>query len=224
MLKKRFQRGSLLLEIGFTLVVIGVMAGLATSSLNGLEQARQASKREIEIRLANQALKAFIQKAGRLPCPDLTGSGWEGDAAGQCPAGVQVGRFPYVSLNMGMPDASLFLRYGVWRASGIADYVLPVDPATGVTSAEAFVAVARFAATGAAGGGQPYVAGVNPDGRSVNCGSAAVTPAYALMFVSPETLMGGNPLCFFETSTSFRDLAFVTHNEILGWTAAQSRH
>jgi hypothetical protein len=36
-----------------------------------------------------QALRAFALHNARLPCPDLTGQGWEGNAAGQCPAGAE---------------------------------------------------------------------------------------------------------------------------------------
>lgn len=220
--KQQVQRGNLLLELGLTLVVVGTLAAAIIGGFSSIEQARATAEQNAQLELAKQSLKAFVLKANRLPCPDLTGTGWEGDAAGGCADSVRVGRLPYISLNMPIPGNGYFLKYGVSRISPSSDLVKSGQPPNSIASPSAFVAAALAASLSPAGTSEPYIAGTGDDGRLSNCENASSTPAYALMLVTEKTA-SQNPLCFHEASLKLTRVSYMRFEELLGWASARMR-
>ncbi|MCK7593787.1 type II secretion system protein [Pseudomarimonas salicorniae] len=122
----RLQRGYSFVELAISVVVIGIIAGAAYTAYN-----RQGAGRESVAALArgevlNQSIRAFALHNHRLPCPDTDGDGREGDAAGSCPANVELGWVPYESLGLERPTVSAREVYAVFRrAADGADLVAP---------------------------------------------------------------------------------------------------
>lgn len=110
------QRGYSLVEMGVALVILGLLVTgvVAYWTISTRHQVAQSVRRANDD--ARLALTAFAQAKYRLPCPDLTGSGLEGDAGGACPSGAQVGGFPWKTVGIFDP-AVRRLRYGLYRAA-----------------------------------------------------------------------------------------------------------
>lgn len=221
LMSRRKQVGNLLMELGFTLAALGALAATIMGGLGAIEQSRLASERRHHMERANQALKTFVLRSNRLPCPDLTGNGMEGDAAGECSDTARVGRLPYASLNLLAPANGAFLKYGVSRTSSTSDLVKAGSPATSKYSFSSFVIAAGAASIAVASANEPFVAGRGEDGRLSNCGAPALRPAYALMFVTPDMPMAS--LCFNETPVLQVDVTYMRHEELLGWAASNLR-
>ena len=62
-----------------------------------------------------EAVRAFALTNARLPCPDTTGTGWEGDAAGTCNLTADAGWLPYRSLGLDRPSNRFLAAYSVYR-------------------------------------------------------------------------------------------------------------
>ena len=75
---------------------------------------------------ARAALMAFAQARYRLPCPDTDGDGVEDGTGGVCPAGTQVGGFPWKTVGVFSP-AVRGMRYGIYRLANAGDHRLDVD-------------------------------------------------------------------------------------------------
>ncbi|MFN3376809.1 MAG: type II secretion system protein [Burkholderiaceae bacterium] len=112
------QRGWSVLELAMVLAIVGL---LAWSGLTVLEsgQARQDRDRALQQAEAwRDRLRTFALNNRRLPCPDLTGQGWEGDAAGSCGAAV-TGWLPYRALGLDLPAEELRAAYAVFRLANV---------------------------------------------------------------------------------------------------------
>ncbi|MBX9868244.1 MAG: type II secretion system GspH family protein, partial [Burkholderiaceae bacterium] len=110
--KQRFkQAGFNLIEIAFSLVVLGVIAMAATYFWRTqLEHKRQFQEQD-QLQLADQSVQGFIYAKMRLPCPDVDGDGLE-----DCQVKEQLGSLPWKSL--GLSDFRLSsVRYGAHRRS-----------------------------------------------------------------------------------------------------------
>ncbi|GAB4090420.1 type II secretion system protein [Hydrogenophaga soli] len=117
--------GFSLVEMGVALVVLGlVLTGLATywkwQAHHELAQQVRSGMDE-----ANAALRAYVQAQHRLPCPDTDGDGIEG-AAGSCPVGVSMGRFPWKTVGV-FGAAAREMTYAVYRKVNAADARADVD-------------------------------------------------------------------------------------------------
>ena len=118
----RAQRGATLIEVAIALAVFGVLGLLASHAWSGFAEQRERQRAQAEGEQARQTLRAFALREGRLPCPDLSGDGREGDSAGQCPAAAQLGWLPRASLGMAAQSVGRRELYGVYRSAG-ADLV-----------------------------------------------------------------------------------------------------
>jgi len=118
---------------GFSLIevmiIISVVAGLATAGLTLAPQFFKKTRNKNQVHLLHQAdrqLRGFAVANGRLPCPDINGDGFE-----QCTGGAAVGRLPYKTLGLGSADLGhgrIPPRYGVYRnAAASADLAVLKD-------------------------------------------------------------------------------------------------
>ena len=208
------QVGSALLELGLSLTAMGILAGLTVTGVGSLEKARQSANRQTELKKAEVALKTFVLQNNRLPFPDAGDDGLEDESSEK-----NNGYLPYLTLNLRIPEPGLRLRYGVWRGAG-SDLVQPTKLA-GKSPAQAY-ASAALAAASTQDATQPFIAGVDDQGNATNCSTAAVVPAYALMFAS--LAVASNPaLCFTETPQGNQEIAFMSREEMAGWASAQMK-
>lgn len=120
-----------MVELSIVLMVIGCLTW-AVSNAYGSVGARGDRDRATQTAEGlKDALRAFALRNGRLPCPDTTGSGWEGLVAGSCPAATEAGWLPYHSLQLDPPAPALHALYAVYRdagaAAGNADLTLAME-------------------------------------------------------------------------------------------------
>ncbi|MBB6065726.1 prepilin-type N-terminal cleavage/methylation domain-containing protein [Pseudoxanthomonas broegbernensis] len=181
------------MHAGFTLVEVAVVAGILgllaltmTSAFEGMEQARQQNTAQAHAEAARQALRTFMLRNKRLPCPDNStygDRGREANGAGSCPGDLRVGWLPYESLGLQVPVRSQRLRYGVHRGTN-ADLVAPLHGAVDGPDLEGTGGLARALATAAQAApstDQPHYSGAVPALSSDTCASAEpVNPAFVL--------------------------------------------
>jgi prepilin-type N-terminal cleavage/methylation domain-containing protein len=106
--------GFTLVEMAVALIVVGVMAA-AASSYSGAFKAAGKTGADALLASESESIIEFARTRGRLPCPDVAGTGYESLVANVCPAGVDVGWMPYVSMGLSLPSASARSIYGVYR-------------------------------------------------------------------------------------------------------------
>jgi len=188
---------------GFTLVEVAVVAGILgllaltmTSAFEGMEQARVQNRAQADAEAARQALRHFLLRNKRLPCPDNSSYGDRGREAGgsgSCPGGLSVGWLPYESLGLQLPVRSQRLRYGVRRGSD-ADLVAPTPGAIDGPDLEGSAGLASAlskAATAAASSSFPYYAAATATATGTTCGGGdLINPAFVL--VAPATDRDGS--------------------------------
>lgn len=124
--RDRRQSGYSLVEMGVALAVLGLLVSAAVaywahSTRHVVTQAARDASLD-----ARAALIAFAQARYRLPCPDSDGDGMEDGTAGVCPAGIQVGGFPWKTVGVFNP-AIRGMRYGVYRLANASDHRLDTD-------------------------------------------------------------------------------------------------
>src|SRR5690606_22962596 len=93
------RRGVPARHTGFTLVEVAVVAGILgllaltmTSAFAGMEQARQQNTAQAHAEAARQALRTFVLRNKRLPCPDNStfgDRGREANGAASCPGDLR---------------------------------------------------------------------------------------------------------------------------------------
>ncbi|RDI21889.1 prepilin-type N-terminal cleavage/methylation domain-containing protein [Pseudacidovorax intermedius] len=165
---------------GFTLVELAVVLVIsATLMLAGLRLLQltsasgQVEAAQAEAKAGHDAVVAFALANRRLPCPDLTGNGLEGD----CGNGAREGWLPVVSLEMSDRSGTAMLemrpRYAVFR-SAAADLVRP-DAAAAADAEQAFVRALKVVALQPFDASQPYTA-LTPDA----CARGQANAAFAL--------------------------------------------
>ena len=119
---RQAQRGFSLLEVSVVLVVAGLMSWAAFSGYETVSAQQEIERGRAEAQQLQSVLRTFALRHGRLPCPDVAGNGYESLTAEACPAGVQLGWFPYVSVGLAIPVDRLRARYSVFRgANGVAE-------------------------------------------------------------------------------------------------------
>ena len=189
---------------GFTLVEVAVVAGILgllaltmTSAFEGMGQAREQNNAQAHAEAARQALRHFLLRNKRLPCPDssLYGDrGREADGAGACPGTLGVGWLPYESLGLQVPVRTQRLRYGVHRSTG-ADLVAPVPGAVDGPDLEGLAGLATALAKAAATAPSttfPYYAANSATASSTTCsGTELVNPAFVLVAPATDRDLGG---------------------------------
>lgn len=123
----RLQRGFNLLELTVVVGILALLTSAATGTYELFQQSRSYTSATARLGESRLAIKTFIIRNKRLPCPDSSPSGNAGRENGGalgCPAGLNVGWLPYESLGLTLPDKSARIRYAVYR-SATADLVMP---------------------------------------------------------------------------------------------------
>ncbi len=113
------QRGWSVIEMSVVLAVIGLLAwsGLGTVETGMAQRDRDQAQQQAQA--WRDRLRAYALNNRRLPCPDLTGQGWEGDASGACGTAM-AGWLPYRALGLDLPAQEFRAAYAVFRAPNAA--------------------------------------------------------------------------------------------------------
>ena len=125
------QRGFSLVELSIVLVVLGLLGWAVAGSYDNTGALRDRDRATQSAESLREALRAFALRNGRLPCPDSSGTGWEGNAAGVCAPDAEAGWLPYRSLGLDVPADAWHAAYGVYRnktaAGGDADLAVATE-------------------------------------------------------------------------------------------------
>lgn len=219
------QTGSWLVEIGIVVMLCGVVALVAMRALSDGERARGRADNTTALEVSEQALRAYVLRQKRLPCPDSSGTGYEDrNAAGVC-NGSAVGQLPYLTLQLDKPvlAAGQSLRYGYWR-DGSVDLANPAAVGLGGDedlSVPFLDALARAASTDI-GTSRPYVAKAGADGDAIQCDSAGSNPAFVLAALPAET--SGPAHCFRDSPSAGFLLLSVGPDELRAWVRSRIAH
>ena len=180
----RHAAGFTVLELAVTISIIGVLSVLASSAYSGVLDVRARAHAQAEAEAARAAVRTFLLRNKRLPCPDLSSNGTGGreGLAGSCPNGAQLGWLPYESLGLPPPQPSQRMRYAASRLGAGADLVAPPD--LGVADFDGVArlrgALSRAAKLGL-GSDRPYLTGVGSAADPENCSHVVANPAFALI-------------------------------------------
>ena len=165
---RSLSRGFSLVELAVSLAVIGLITSAAAATYMGIS--RNGGKLGADARLASlsESVIAFARAHHRLPCPDSAGTGYEALA---CPAGTDVGWFPYLSIGLSQPATQERAIYGVYR-NAVADLAANADPAS-----------LGLAATQTTANTYVYVTGDGTTANGIeNCSSnVASNPAFVIL-------------------------------------------
>ncbi len=180
----RYAAGVTLVELAVVISIIGLLGVTVSAGYTDFAQVRAAASAKADAEVARQALRAFLLRNKRLPCPDLSSHGDAGREASatQCPVGAQVGWLPYESLGLTRPDRAGRLRYAVSR-SATADLVHPVASSTVVD----LDGTARLRATLVAAArlpqsiDRPFLTGPGAPGAPEDCITVQSNPAFVLI-------------------------------------------
>ena len=184
----RNHSGFTLVEVAVTLAVLGVIAAAAAAAYLGLFSASR-TKLIADASLASMsgAVIAFAKSHHRLPCPEVDGSGVEGLVSGVCPAGREVGWFPYLSVGLTPPAPQVRAIYGVYRATG-ADLALAEEHGGDLVGAATYadgadlVRALQYAASQPLTNVQIYLTGNDATSGPEDCASNVVSnPAFVLL-------------------------------------------
>jgi prepilin-type N-terminal cleavage/methylation domain-containing protein len=189
--RPRRHGGYSLVELAVVAAILGLLALGMTSAFEGMGQAREQNGAQAHAEAARLALRHFMLRNKRLPCPDDSAYGARGRQSGtpgNCPGGLSVGWLPYESLGLSIPVRAQRLRYGVRRGSG-TDLVAPVAGAIDGPDLEGSAGLAKAlkeAARTAPSSTFPYYAASTAVATSTTCaGTDLVNPAFAV--VAPAT-------------------------------------
>ncbi|MFZ3120800.1 MAG: hypothetical protein WA159_21050 [Variovorax sp.] len=219
------QAGALQMEVLLALLVMGVLTAAALSVWQGAEQGSRQLSDNATLEELKGGLLAFALRRGRLPCPDADGDGFEGGAGGACPAGLQVGSLPFLSLGLQRPVLSegALLRYGVFRGTGGRDLVAPGRPAIitddpAIDGRRLLLNAALGAAAANPSTDQPFIARRSATDAVNDCTAASSTPAFVVgVELQPAQ---GSPRCFGARQGVGEALMFMGHFELVGRLAA----
>lgn len=241
------QSGVTLVELAVVITIVGLLSVVVSAGYQDVAGQSAATLARADAEAARQAVRAFVLRNKRLPCPDLSVDGEvarEG-LGGSCPASAQVGWLPYESLGLTKPDRTRRMRYAVSRAG--VDLVVPPAAATvrpDLDGATRFRAALAASARLPEGTARPYLTGPGTTAAPEACGFVQSNPAYAL--IAPATDRDGVPsaatgfdgihagmanagaLCIAAPSrraTADNDDVVVaeTPGTLLGWLAARTR-
>lgn len=183
--------GFSLVELACVLAVLAALVLMVAGAWQGSPGGPSQAAARAEAVQVRSALQAFVLQHRRLPCPDLSGDGREGDAAGACPAAALAGRLPHQTLALPSAPAATVV-YAVYRdvAAGI-DLVAPVDPGGGSGSFEydRLAAISAQLAAAAAAVPDAALAYTTGDGLALgaaDCSRVLANPAYLVAFPATD--------------------------------------
>lgn len=131
----RAQSGFSLLELSIALIIIAVMVSASVAALRPAAERADALAAERFQEIVRQSLVNFARTHHRLPCPDVSGDGYEDD----CPtSGIRNGAVPFYSLEMTIATSiensrsgAENLLYGVYRNDAIDADLTVLEERTG---------------------------------------------------------------------------------------------
>lgn len=190
------QRGISLIEGSVVLALAALLSWASFGSYTSLNDQRSRQQAQAWSQEMQAHLRSFAVRHRRLPCPDPSplGSGHEGLPAGTgaCPAGLQTGWFPYVSVGLPLPVDGLKARYAVFRAphsepARDADLTVaqertndPVSDPQHQNLSDLIVALNNVPAAGAAvSTAHPYLTGDGGPAGAIEC---AANPVMAVAY------------------------------------------
>lgn len=182
--------GYTLVELATVLGILGVLTLTTHSAVESMQQSRLHNASQAHAETARQALRAYVLRNKRLPCPDTSAEGDRGRAAASC--GAAAGWLPYETLGLETPERSRRIRYGVHRSATI-DLVEPAPSSVDEPDFEGrsgMAALLAALAVAAPTGGAPYYAAEFIDGGATCNGARPVNPAFVL--VAPAADMDGS--------------------------------
>lgn len=226
-MKHTIQTGSMLIEVAASVAVLGLLAATSFGVLRDVTQVRQGRAAAALAGQAKQLTLEFAQAHGRLPCPDLTGNGGEGDATGDCPMTQSFGLLPTRALGMdgvSAQAANRQLRYGISRIAPDADLAssAPTSATAGDSNpATQFLKRAERAAAYPASISQPYVPKTDALGLATDCQIPGDNPAFIISVGDPEDL--GTAVCFPKPDPQRSASATMGRHELVGWIRSKFR-
>jgi type II secretory pathway pseudopilin PulG len=190
--KMHSMAGYTLVEIAIVVTVIGLIAAVSIGTYSGALGNREVKTASSFAENISGAILAFARSNHRLPCPDTDGDGREGDAAGACPAGREVGYIPYETIGLNNPPTVERGIYGVYRNSAIsADLVVPAASLSRANFQRAIVAGSVPAASPA----HVFITGNNASTGAENCAAQQVFhPAFVVVVPGSDRDGNGNNL------------------------------
>ncbi len=208
------QAGGLLIEVSLVMLIVGILTVATFEVHSAMRKRQQTADARSLLHSIDAALRAFVIRERRLPCPATGGGAVEvGGGSGDCAA--RVGEIPFLTLGMEIPalGQDRVMRYGV--AEGLSD-----------TSGNELLVKAEAASRTIPNTSAPYVAGRDTHQLFGACNQAALNPAYALMWMPSPGVAGAQPvpgLCFRESADQSMGLLAVSGQEFFGWLLANLR-
>ena len=223
----RTQTGSMLIEVAASVAVLGLLAATSFGVLRDVTQVRQGRAAAALPGRAKQLTLEFALAHGRLPCPDLTGNGGEGDASGDCPIAQSFGLLPTRALGMdgvSAQAANRRLRYGISRMAPDSD--LGSSAPTGATASDSdpatrFLKRAERAASYPASISQPYIPKTDALGLATDCQIPGDNPAFVISVGDPEDI--GTAACFPKPDPERSASTVMGRHELVGWIRSKFR-
>lgn len=197
-----------MIEMAVALVIIGLLVSASGAYLGVFGSSRQLGA---DARLASlsESVVAFAGARNRLPCPDTAGAGYE--AGTPCPANVQVGWFPYLSMGLSQPPAQERAIYGVYRNPAVAaDLAVVTGPVLPATEPVRLLTKLSVAATQGLSSNFVYLTG---DGTAANgaencVGNIAGNPAFVILAPGEDRNLDGQRVDGFNSTPPAAGLCF----------------
>lgn len=174
-------RGFSMIEMAVTLVVIGLLAS-ASGTYMGVFRSSHKFGTDARLVSLSESVMAFASARNRLPCPDTAGTGYE--AGTPCPANIQVGWLPYLSMGLSQPPLQDRAIYGVYRNPAVAaDLAVVTGPVLPATEPDRLLTKLNVAATQGASSNFVYLTGDGTTANGLeNCASNnAGNPAFVIL-------------------------------------------
>ena len=180
-----------MIEMAVALVVIGLLVSASGAYLGvfGSSHKFGADARLVSL---SESVVAFAGARNRLPCPDTAGTGYE--AGTPCPANIQVGWLPYLSMGLSQPPAPERAIYGVYRNPAVAaDLAVVTGPVLPATEPVRLLTKLNVAAAQGASSSFVYLTG---DGTAANgaencAGNNAGNPAFVILAPGEDRSLDG---------------------------------
>lgn len=221
--------GFSVLELSIALTVFALLASMAIGVVGAAQDLKRAESRRLQLEQARAAIYQFARVNFRLPCPDLTGSGFEGDASGKCVMPGNFGGLPFRTLGMepgpvangsartpSSAGVTEVIRFGVFRAPLAADLSAP-QPVFSRWPAHERLSRLAAAAAAASPRDQPFVPAPDAvDATQTDCAAPGSSPAFVISIGPSDQL--GSGACFAVPDKATGAFTSVSRAEFVGWS------